>query len=163
MKRQTTDTPRIIFSSYVTVWSVGAVVFQSFSQEKQILQDIVRLQLDWDEQLPLDIVVRWEAWCSDIHNLDSLTVPRCYKPKDFGKVKEVQLHHFSDASQIGYGQCSYVRMIDDRNQFHQSSSSTSSHHTQIGNWRQLYYPFRIAKKRQTTAQLRGHYWSVLDG
>ena len=38
--------------------------------------------------------------------------------KGLWKVKEVQLHHFSDASQIGYGQCSYVRMIDDRNQVH---------------------------------------------
>ena len=86
--------------------------------EKQILQDIYRLQLDWDEQLPPAVVVRWEEWRSDLHNLESLTVPRCYKPKDFGEVKEVQLHHFSDASQIGYGQCSYVRMVDDRNQVH---------------------------------------------
>ena len=65
---------------------------------KQILQDICSLQLNWDEQLPPDIVVRLEAWRSDLHNLESQTVPRCNKPKDFGEVKEVQLHHFSDAS-----------------------------------------------------------------
>ena len=31
-------------------------------------------------------------------------IPRCFKPKDFGEVKTVELHHFSDASQSGYGQ-----------------------------------------------------------
>lgn len=29
-----------------------------------------------------------------------------------------QLHHFSDASTTGYGQCSYVRVVDDKGQIH---------------------------------------------
>ena len=35
-----------------------------------------------------------------------------------GKVTFVQLHHFSDASGHGYGQCSYLRLTDDTGQVH---------------------------------------------
>ncbi|XP_070573343.1 uncharacterized protein [Ptychodera flava] len=37
---------------------------------------------------------------------------RCYKPNNFGKLKKAELHHFSDASHYGYGQCNYLRLID---------------------------------------------------
>ncbi|XP_006814407.1 uncharacterized protein LOC102800583, partial [Saccoglossus kowalevskii] len=40
-------------------------------------------------------------------------IPRCYKSNDFGKLKRAELHHFSDASQHSYGQCSYLRLIDE--------------------------------------------------
>ena len=39
-------------------------------------------------------------------------------PKDFGKITNCTLHHFSDASQSGYGQCSYIRLVNDRAQIH---------------------------------------------
>ena len=31
-----------------------------------------------------------------------------------GKIKKVELHHFSDARQDGYDQCSYLRLIDEQ-------------------------------------------------
>ena len=34
-------------------------------------------------------------------------------PDGFGEIKVVELHHFSSASEAGYGQCSYLRLIDD--------------------------------------------------
>ena len=42
--------------------------------------------------------------------LENVTVPRCYNPKDFRKNILYSLHHFSDASENGYGQASYLRM-----------------------------------------------------
>jgi len=41
-------------------------------------------------------------------------IPRCFKPSGFGAVVNVQLHHFSDASEIGYGAVSYLRIVDDK-------------------------------------------------
>ena len=37
---------------------------------------------------------------------------RCFKPQEFGKVKDCSLHHFTDASQDGYGKVSYIRLVD---------------------------------------------------
>lgn len=40
------------------------------------------------------------------------------KPQGFGKIMSVQLHHFSDASQQGYGVVSYLRFLDDKGAIH---------------------------------------------
>ena len=45
----------------------------------------------------------------------SITIPCCYKPKDFGEVVQTDLHHFRSASVQGYGQCSYLGLVDDTN------------------------------------------------
>ena len=47
-----------------------------------------------------------------------MKIRRCYKPNDFGKLKTIEVHHFSDASVDGYGQCSYLRLVDDKNRVH---------------------------------------------
>ena len=47
---------------------------------------------------------------NDILNLENTNIPRCYKPNDFGEKIDYTLHHFSDASEKGYGQASYLRM-----------------------------------------------------
>ena len=51
-------------------------------------------------------------------NATRQSLPRCMKPKDFGKITNCTSHHFSDASQSGYGQCSYIRLVNDRAQIH---------------------------------------------
>ena len=38
------------------------------------------------------------------------------KPREFGKPVLTELHHFSDASTSGYGQCSYVRLKNSANE-----------------------------------------------
>ena len=43
---------------------------------------------------------------------------RCFKPTDIGELKSIQLHHFSDASTAGYGQCSYIRLLNVQEQVH---------------------------------------------
>ena len=44
--------------------------------------------------------------------MENINIPRCYKPTDFGQIVEYTLYHFSDASETGYGQASYLRMIN---------------------------------------------------
>ena len=44
-----------------------------------------------------------------------MEVPRFFKLKEMDNLKKVELHHFSDASTEGYGQCSYLRLVDTRN------------------------------------------------
>ena len=60
----------------------------------------------------------WERWRTDIGLLEDMKVERCFKPEEFGKINKVELHHFSDASCEGYGQCSYLRLVDDSSRIH---------------------------------------------
>ena len=36
----------------------------------------------------------------------------------FGKIVETSLNHFSDASEKGYGQCSYIQLVNDEGKIH---------------------------------------------
>lgn len=40
-------------------------------------------------------------------------INRCVKPKDFGNPVTVQLYHFSDAGEVGYGTVSSLRLERD--------------------------------------------------
>ena len=50
---------------------------------------------------------KWEAWKRELYDLEDLSLVRCIKPSNFRKIINISLHSFSDASETGYGQCSY--------------------------------------------------------
>jgi hypothetical protein len=52
--------------------------------------------------------------------LRELSIPRCYKTPGIGTVKFAELHHFADSSFDGYGECSYLKLVDDNNQVNTS-------------------------------------------
>ena len=56
---------------------------------------------------------QWEKWRQEIEELKKLEIQRCFKPNNFGPVKAVEMHYFSDASIEGYDQCSYLRLINE--------------------------------------------------
>ena len=43
---------------------------------------------------------------------------RCIKPEGFGKIVDISLHSFSDASELGYGESSYLRLVDEYRHIH---------------------------------------------
>ena len=77
---------------------------------KRILQDIFQQQYVWDAPLPGE-TIRWEIWKRALHYIQNLSIPRCVQPTDFEEIVSVEIHHFCDASTIGYGQCSYLRSV----------------------------------------------------
>ncbi|KAK9513134.1 hypothetical protein VZT92_026696 [Zoarces viviparus] len=82
-------------------------------QGKMVLQEMCQKGISWDEPLPSELKPRWESWVKDLANLEKIQIPRCFTPENFGKVLKVELHHFSDASSQGYGQCSYIRLVSE--------------------------------------------------
>jgi len=80
---------------------------------KQILQDLCRTKLGWDEEIPPEYASRWENWLLDLPKLSLFAVNRCLKTADFGQVKSSQLHHFSDASEVVYGSVSSLRLVNE--------------------------------------------------
>ena len=85
---------------------------------KAILQDLCRKKLGWDDSIPQDVAQRWQKWLCELPKLEQLTIDRCFKPSDFGEIASRQLHHFSDASQRGYGAVSYLRIVNTRGDIH---------------------------------------------
>ena len=79
-----------------------------------------RENYDWDTEVSDGMKERWETWKRDAQKLDQFSVQQCIKPKDFGEVTSVELHHFSNACCVGYGVCSYIRLKNEHNQVHVS-------------------------------------------
>jgi len=85
---------------------------------KAILQDLCRKRLEWDGPIPTEEKERWLKWLKDLPKLERFSVDRCFKPQNFGRTASLQLHHFSDTSQQGYGAVSYLRSVDDKGTIH---------------------------------------------
>ena len=79
---------------------------------KKLLQDLCNQGLSWDEEIGGEECQFWKRWLSELPLLSSVTLPRCLKPIDFGRIEIAELHHFADASQIAYGTVSYARLVD---------------------------------------------------
>ena len=52
--------------------------------------------------------------------LEMIEVPRCFKLKKMESLKKIELHHFSDTSTKGNGQCSYLCLVDVSDQVQRS-------------------------------------------
>lgn len=85
---------------------------------KRVLQELCRRNTGWDDLLPEDLHSRWEEWKVGLQTLSRVLIPRCYHPRGFGKIVRVELHHFSDASNVGYGACSYLKYKNEEKRVH---------------------------------------------
>ena len=85
---------------------------------KNILQDLCRQRVGWDDHLDGDVLLKWDKWLKSIEDLKEVKVSRCYVPRSFGKVVHRELHVFSDASEKGYGMAMYVRSSNIEGRIH---------------------------------------------
>lgn len=111
-------TRRGILSTIASLYDPLGFLAPFILRGKKILQEVCRQGIGWDDTLSFELQPRWECWKRDLSNLKKVILPRTYAPPEFGKVKEVELHHFSDASTSGYGQCSYLRLKNEREDVH---------------------------------------------
>lgn len=85
---------------------------------KIILQQLCKKGLGWDDPIPSAAAQEWIRWLEDLSQLEQFHVTRCLKPSDFGEVIMAQLHHFTDASEEGYGVVTYLLLQNARLQLH---------------------------------------------
>ena len=83
-----------------------------------IIQHLCRVRLEWNEPIDERSSYVWLKWKNTLVVMENISIPRCYKPTDFGQIVEYTLHQFSDASDTGYGQTSYLRMINEIRDVH---------------------------------------------
>ena len=106
-------TRRGILSTVSSIYDPLGFTAPFLLRGKRILQLLCRESVGWDDAIPDEL--QWEMWRNELPLLEMMEVPRCFKLKEMENLKKVELHHFSDASTEGYGQCSYLRLEDTRN------------------------------------------------
>ena len=78
---------------------------------KQIMQELWRMKMQWDEPLRRPILQRRHSWKSSLELLTIISVPRFYFLKTRYEGSMLELHHPCDASEVGYGAVSYLRVV----------------------------------------------------
>ncbi|XP_068758156.1 uncharacterized protein [Montipora capricornis] len=111
-------TRRGILASVSSIYDPLGLVAPFLLTGKRIVQELCKGKTEWDEPVPDTIQSQWEKWRREIHSLAELKIRRCHKPEDFGELKSIELHNFSDASVVGYGQCSYLRLVNVHDEVH---------------------------------------------
>ena len=111
-------TRRGIVSAVYSLFDPLGFIAPYVMKAKLLLQMLSRKRLGWDDPLDEADKGQWKHWLDDLPKLQEIQVERCFKPKEFGEVKEVQLHLFSDASRQGYAAVAYLRLKDVSNRIH---------------------------------------------
>lgn len=77
---------------------------------KQLMQDLWRAKLEWDEVLPSSMAHRWKTFAANLNQISNISIPRWIGSKSFSKI---ELHVFSDASRRAMAAVIYARVINE--------------------------------------------------
>ena len=102
-------TRRGILSTVSYIYDPLGFVGPFVLEGKIILQYMCQSISGWDSPISYEILPRWQQWLASIPKLERIKLNRCFK--SYLPIKRAELHHFSDAADKGYGQCSYLRGI----------------------------------------------------
>jgi hypothetical protein len=97
---------RIIASIYDPLGLLSLITIQC----KMFLQQLWQLKVNWDEPLPTEFQEQWQRLQQNLPSIESIQIDRLVISKH--KLKEIELHGFSDASEGAYGACIYLRSVD---------------------------------------------------
>ena len=112
------DTRRGVLSAVASLFDPLGFAAPFVLKGKLVLQGLCSQKLSWDDSLPPDDQSRWEEWKDGLQELRHFQLSRCYRTKDFGEIMRAEIHHFADASSIGYGACSYLRLMNEHGKVH---------------------------------------------
>ena len=84
-------TRRGILSTVSSVYDPLGIVAPVIIVGKQLLQELCRDGVDWDDPVSDHVNSRWGKWRSELHLLENVKIPRCVNPRDFGEPISTQL------------------------------------------------------------------------
>ena len=103
------DTRRGCMSTLSSTFDPLGMISPILLSAERVMQKTWQLKLHWDETLPEELPKGWKKWKVELVHLNCVKVPQCYFEGGCLTNASFQLHHFSDASEFGYGTVSYLR------------------------------------------------------
>lgn len=96
------------------------MVFSSHNHNEDPSPTALGAKSRLDDTVPNEIDDSWRRWRSELPDLSTNGIPRCYFPKDAtdATVCSIQIHGFSDASENAYAVVVYLRIADTSGNVH---------------------------------------------
>ena len=98
----------IISSTYDPLGFTGPFVLKGM----QLLQNLCHQNVQWDETVNEELKSQWIKWEMKLKQVDNLHIWRCLRLPCFGRIADISIHHFFDASEHRYGRFNYIRWVD---------------------------------------------------
>ena len=80
-------------------------------RSKVILQSLKTKCVGWDEEILMEVSLKWNQWVQELSELEHLHIPRCYSDFPLIQNAKVEIHAFGDASEVAYASAVYVRVF----------------------------------------------------
>ena len=106
-------TKRVMLSIISSIYDPLGFTSPFVLEGRQLLQHLCNQNVQWDETVNEELKSQWIKWEMKLQQVENLQIPRCLQPPGFGRIIDIGIHHFSDASEYGYGQCSYIRYVNE--------------------------------------------------
>lgn len=100
---------RTILSDIAKLFDPLGLVSPVVVSTKILLQELWRLKINWDDEVPAEILSKWGDIKENFLCLDQLKIPRHIIAVNSDKI---ELHGFCDASMKAYGAAIYIRSVD---------------------------------------------------
>ena len=98
---------KIIASVYDPIGFLQAILIKL----KILFQDICKLKMDWDDNIG-DLTSRWNNIVSSLKSMKKIIIDRCYCISEItDPIILTSLHGFSDASEVAYTACIYIKSV----------------------------------------------------
>ena len=104
-----TLTKRTLLSKTASLYDPLGFVGPVLLVPRLIQQELCKRQLDWDDEVPQDLLSNALKWIDSVTELGDLKIKRCIKPPGTTDQGHFELHTFCDASEVGYGAVVYAR------------------------------------------------------
>ncbi|XP_061709504.1 uncharacterized protein LOC133519514 [Cydia pomonella] len=112
MKTNDKVTKRIILSHISQIYDPLGLLSPTIMLAKVLLKRLWLLKLDWDDEVPSDVMRTWNDFTRALSAaLSTIRVPRYVMGSS--NYTRIEMHIFTDASQVAYGTCIYIRTIND--------------------------------------------------
>ena len=85
---------------------------------RRIIQKLCQGNTGWVDTVSDAVQKEWTKWRVKLPALEEIAIQRCIKSVDVRKVVEISIHDFPNASKDGYGQVSYLRLVNNQGVVH---------------------------------------------
>ncbi|XP_058817628.1 uncharacterized protein LOC131680927 [Topomyia yanbarensis] len=113
--RDQKPTKRIALRIIMSLFDPLGILAPFLIHGRMLIQDFWRLNLGWDTKVGDKEYEKWPQWLNLLPAISSLEIPRYYFRKTCPDSYEtLQMHIFTDASELGYGCATYFRVVTSR-------------------------------------------------
>ncbi|XP_054283573.1 uncharacterized protein LOC129000637 [Macrosteles quadrilineatus] len=100
-------TKRQVLQAVMSIYDPLGFITPITMKGKILVQNLWKLNIQWDEVIPAKLEKLWENWMKDVKKSEKLKTQRCY---NLTSNCSLQLHIFCDACEKGFGSVAYFRV-----------------------------------------------------